>query len=130
MKANQKEAETTHDKLRYILKKYGNPEFGDCIIDEISELFNYPTTINQSIKTKNTYIMKANVKINYNAIQKEIDNNYLDITSGIYDVYSFTGYISKKYFKPIDPIWGERTGFNPYLDMLFGMLEINGIELY
>ena len=74
--------------------------------------------------------MKANAKINYNAIQKEIDENYLDLVSGIYDVYDFIGYISEKYFKPVDPIWGERTDENPYLDMLFGMIEINGIELY
>ena len=74
--------------------------------------------------------MKANAKINYNAIQKEIDENYLDLVSGIYDVYDFIGYISVKYFKPVDPIWGERTDENPYLDMLFGMIEINGIELY
>ncbi len=74
--------------------------------------------------------MKANAKIDYNAIQKEIDENYLDLVSGIYDVYDFIGYISEKYFKPVDPIWGERTDENPYLDMLFGMIEINGIELY
>lgn len=74
--------------------------------------------------------MKPRPKIDYNAIQKEIDDNYLDLTSGVKDVYDFTGYISEKYFKPIDPIWGERMDENPYLDTLFGMIEINGIELY
>jgi hypothetical protein len=74
--------------------------------------------------------MKANAKIDYNAIQQEIDKNYLDLVSGVYDVYDFTGYISEKYFKPVDKLWGERTDVNPYLDMLFGMIEINGIELY
>lgn len=34
-----------HDKLKEILQKYGNPEFGDAIVDEICELFGYPTTI-------------------------------------------------------------------------------------
>jgi hypothetical protein len=34
-----------HNKLREILEKYGSPEFGDCIVDEISWLFDYPTTI-------------------------------------------------------------------------------------
>jgi len=34
----------THDKLREILIRYGNEEYGDCIIDEISWLFNFPTT--------------------------------------------------------------------------------------
>jgi hypothetical protein len=68
--------------------------------------------------------------LDYNAIQKEIHDNYLDLKSGLKDVYNFISSISEKYFKPIDPIWGERTDENPYLDMLFGMLEINGIELY
>tara|TARA_R110000751_G_scaffold238803_1_gene339555 strand:+ start:331 stop:636 length:306 start_codon:yes stop_codon:yes gene_type:complete len=34
----------THDRLREILQEYGNEEFGDCIIDDISELFGYKTT--------------------------------------------------------------------------------------
>lgn len=38
------EFEDTHNKLRNILKDYGNPEWGDCIIDEICFLFGYPTT--------------------------------------------------------------------------------------
>lgn len=33
-----------HNKLIDILQKYGNEEFGDEIIDEISELFDYPKT--------------------------------------------------------------------------------------
>ena len=69
-------------------------------------------------------------KLDYNAIQKEIHDNYLDLTSGLWDVYNFMSYISEKYFKPVDPLWGERLDENPYADMLFGMLEINGIELY
>jgi hypothetical protein len=69
-------------------------------------------------------------KINYNAIQKEISKHFLDLKSGVYDVYDFISYISIKYFKPVDELWGERTDEDPYLDMLFGMLEINEIELY
>lgn len=38
------EAREKHDKLRDIMEKYGNPEFGDCIVDEISWLFDFPTT--------------------------------------------------------------------------------------
>ena len=38
-------ARDTHEKLREILIKYGNKEYGDCIVDEISWLFNFPTTI-------------------------------------------------------------------------------------
>jgi hypothetical protein len=69
-------------------------------------------------------------KIDYNKIQKEIHQNHSELISGEFDVYEFVSYISKKYFKPIDEMWGERTNENPYIDMLFGMLEINGIELY
>jgi hypothetical protein len=39
------QAKETHDKLREILIKYGNEEYGDCIVDEISWLFGFPTTI-------------------------------------------------------------------------------------
>ena len=30
-----------HNKLRDILIEYNNPEYGDCIIDDICKLFNY-----------------------------------------------------------------------------------------
>ena len=43
MKPDQEYRET-HEKLREILQKYGNEEYGDCIVDEISFLFGYPTT--------------------------------------------------------------------------------------
>lgn len=45
MKISIETARDTHDKLREILIKYGNKEYGDCIVDEISWLFNFPTTI-------------------------------------------------------------------------------------
>ena len=32
------------NELREILIKYNNPEFGDCIVDEICWLFGFPTT--------------------------------------------------------------------------------------
>jgi hypothetical protein len=51
-------------------------------------------------------------------------------SDGIYDLYEFCGHISRKYFKPVDKLWGERTDKDPYTDMIFAMLEINGIELY
>ena len=40
----EEEAKRVHQKVREILQDYGNPEWGDCIIDEISFAFNYPTT--------------------------------------------------------------------------------------
>lgn len=70
------------------------------------------------------------INIDYNAIQKEIHDNYLDLKTGIYDVYEFIHHISLKYFKPVDKDWGERVDENPYSDMIFAMLEINEIELY
>ena len=33
-----------HNDLREILMKYNCPEYGDCIIDEICHLFDYPLT--------------------------------------------------------------------------------------
>lgn len=38
-----------HNKLKGILIKYGNEEYGDCIIDEICNLFNYNDTISVKI---------------------------------------------------------------------------------
>lgn len=38
-------AKDLHDELRNILINYNNPEYGDCIIDEITNLFGYPDTI-------------------------------------------------------------------------------------
>lgn len=40
-----REVEQTHNKLREILRDHGNQEWGDCIIDEICNVFSYPTTI-------------------------------------------------------------------------------------
>jgi hypothetical protein len=34
-----------HDKLRSILIDYNNPEYGDCIIDEICQAVGIPTTL-------------------------------------------------------------------------------------
>ena len=34
----------THIKIRETLIKYGSQEYGDIIIDEICEIFNYPKT--------------------------------------------------------------------------------------
>ena len=44
-KIDNEQAKQTHSDLREILVKYNNPEYGDCIIDEISRLFSFPTTI-------------------------------------------------------------------------------------
>jgi len=68
-------------------------------------------------------------ELDFNAIWKEIKENEICLLDGTIEVYEFTSIISEKYFKPVDKYWSERTGENPYLDVLFGMLEIKGIEL-
>lgn len=69
-------------------------------------------------------------KINYNAIQEDIDNNFLDLKSGIIDVYDFISEMTKKHIVPIFPECLECEDVNPYADLLFSMMEINKIELY
>lgn len=45
--------ENIHNRIRSILIDYGNQEFGDCIIDEICKIFNFPSTIDIKPKEKN-----------------------------------------------------------------------------
>jgi len=54
-----------HDKLREILRSYGNEEFGDCIVDEISFLYGQPTTIDVQLEGK---ILIEEVPTNYDHI--------------------------------------------------------------
>jgi hypothetical protein len=71
-----------------------------------------------------------NKKPNFQSIQKEIDDNFLDLSSGILDVYDFISDVSRKHCKPVDPQWGERiNGDDPYTDLIFAMIEVNGLEL-
>jgi len=44
MEITNEQAIEIHGKVREILQKYGNEEFGDCIIDEISFTYGFPTT--------------------------------------------------------------------------------------
>ena len=37
-----------HNDLREILMKYNCPEYGDCIVDEICNLFDFPMTNEES----------------------------------------------------------------------------------
>lgn len=41
----KEDAKGIHDKLRETLIKYNCEEFGDCIVDDISWIFGFPTTI-------------------------------------------------------------------------------------
>lgn len=38
------------DELRNILISYDNPEYGDCILDEITKLFGFPSTFDDEPK--------------------------------------------------------------------------------
>lgn len=71
-----------------------------------------------------------NKKPNYQHIQKDIDDNYLDLTSGVLDVYEFISTLSKKHCKHVDSKWGDRIQDDPYSDLLIAMIEVNGIETY
>jgi hypothetical protein len=44
MKEELKKIQRKHEQLRKILIGAGYNEFGDSIIDDICEIFNYPTT--------------------------------------------------------------------------------------
>lgn len=44
LEVSDDQAKEVHNKIREILISYGNPEYGDCIVDEICFLFGYPTT--------------------------------------------------------------------------------------
>lgn len=69
--------------------------------------------------------------INYNAIQNEIHKNYSDLKDGSLYIFDFVDSISEKYFIPIENEWDDMLDAadeNPYLDVIYGMLRINGIE--
>lgn len=68
--------------------------------------------------------------IDYNSIQKDIEENIENLTNGILDVYDYCGELTQKYIEPIFPESMDCEEENPYLDLIFAMLEINGIELY
>lgn len=68
--------------------------------------------------------------LDYNAIQSEITLKLDVLLSGEYDVYEFIQYISEKYIKPFDKHYSDLIEDNPYLDLLFAMLEINKIYIY
>jgi len=44
-KKEKEKAIDKHEKLRNILISYGCKEYGDCIVDDIANLFNFPNTI-------------------------------------------------------------------------------------
>ena len=67
--------------------------------------------------------------LDYNAIQKEIHDNYLDLKSGVWDVYDFMSGITEKYVHPFYPEYTDKDAEH-VTDLLFAMFEINGIELY
>lgn len=61
-------------------------------------------------------------------IKEEVEDFYLE-KQYTKDVYEFCSEIGKKYFKDLDPNYGEKKE-NPLLDFLFELVEANEIELY
>jgi hypothetical protein len=51
---NTEKIEAVHQKLRDILISYGSEEYGDCIVDEISFIFGFPTTTD--IETEGEFV--------------------------------------------------------------------------
>ena len=68
--------------------------------------------------------------INYNGIQEEISNNILYLQSGDLDCYDFIHSLATDFINSVFPEAMDIEGENPYTDLLFAMLEINGIDLY
>jgi len=93
---------TTHDKLRDILKEYGNPEFGDLIIDDICQLFNFPTTIDaenddeiKNIKLPiywSTNDFEAKAESNFNDLKEDNPEEVANLENWeqLYDKTQFT----------------------------------------
>lgn len=73
---NTKEIESTHEKLREILRSYGNEEWGDCIIDEICFTFGYATTTDIEEKEE------VKIPITFYQIKKVGWGKYCDVTGG------------------------------------------------
>lgn len=70
-----KEAQETHNKLRDILIKSGNEEYGDCIIDDICWLFGFPTTNDVEDEEEET------VPITYGLIKATVGwSRFCDVT--------------------------------------------------
>jgi len=68
--------------------------------------------------------------MDWNKIQKEIDKNLVDLQDGTYDVYTFTHNVSNKIIAKEYPEVLTLEDNNPFVDIIFAMLEINQIELY
>lgn len=59
----------THQKVREILQSYGNPEFGDCIVDELCFLFGHPTTTDiEEIYFKQKQLQQELQLLGYNIV--------------------------------------------------------------
>ena len=62
--------------------------------------------------------------------------NLLEIQRAIHeyegniDPYTFIAQLSERFIKEHDPMWGEEREDDPYTDLLFNLMEINGIEFY
>jgi len=70
----------THNNLREVLIEYGSEEFGDCIIDEICNLFNYPDTNFFEEKEK-----EEEIAFTFDFLNRKLDwGDFCDITGVSY----------------------------------------------
>ncbi len=65
--------------------------------------------------------------IDYNAIQKEIEKNLIDLQNSDLDVFEFMHDVTMKFIKPHFKLDDNDTRF---ADLIFAMLEINDVELH
>jgi len=69
--------------------------------------------------------------IDFNAINNDILTNLVDLQDGDIDVYDFSSELYEKHMLKFDDNPNRNSGEdNPYLDIIFGMLELNNVELY
>jgi hypothetical protein len=89
------QAKETHNKLREILIKYGNEEYGDCIVDEISWLFGFPTTIDVEPEEE-----EKEIPITYGLIKATCGwSKWCDVTNGNhYAINEFGDYEDREVF--------------------------------
>lgn len=68
--------------------------------------------------------------VNYAGIQKEIEIHLEHTLAGSIDPYALSEHLESKFIAPLQNKVEITENENPYLDLIFAMMEINGIELY
>ena len=69
-------------------------------------------------------------KLELQALAVEIEILAPYIKKDLLDPYIVMTKLSIKYIKPVDKLYDTRLDDNPYADMLFSLMEVQGIEFY